>query len=129
MADDPTNPYRSPADHEAPSGPHFTGTNLKWFTLVGGVVGVLLPIGYGEWTIYSVRSQPLQPGEVACGMPILASMFLMVVGPLVGGVVLAVTGALTGAICDIVVFVWRYRAYRSSGRSRVHPESAPDDLV
>lgn len=73
----------------------------------------------GAWAIGSVWLQPpLPPGQAACGMPVLAGILLILIGPPVGGVVLFVIGAVLGAVCDIVsLLVLLHSKHRGSDRS------------
>ena len=120
MMASPTNPYRPTIGHKDVSHRRFTWRNLKLFALLGAVVGVCLPIGFGTWLIYSVWSQPQPPpGQALCGMPVLGGMFAILIGAPVGGVLIAASGVVVGAMCDIVIFFLK---------GRVHPSSPGADV-
>ena len=76
---------------------------VKPFGVVGGIIGISIPLTYGSYAIYSVWSQPpLPPGQASCGMPVIGGLVAILIGCPIVGCIFAAIGALVGALFDLV---------------------------
>ena len=80
---------------------------MYWFvfSLGGAALGVIIPVGYFSFMLYSVMSQPpLPPGTGGCGMAMLGGIVALLSAPL-WSALFAIAGSLLGAMVDIAVLV------------------------
>ena len=94
------NPYQSPQDTPAKANPDLPLSTRSHWPSIGFFIAAAYPFcsGVYAWHQFGVYAASLGPGEAACGMPVLATFFqIVIVAPIAG-----IFGACVASIAAVL---------------------------